>query len=104
MSDTPETIAVWKETLASEGSWHVEPFAYACRLERERNELRHKLELCMAANSDVERIAMERNALADALRVRITKRCDSCAYIVRGFVHGPTCPHYKTEQKVTQQG
>jgi|688.fasta_scaffold139738_3 hypothetical protein len=31
------------------------------RLERERDEARHKLELCMAANSDVARIAKERD-------------------------------------------
>lgn len=30
-------------------------------LERERDEARHKLELCMAANSDVARIAKERD-------------------------------------------
>jgi hypothetical protein len=39
----------------------------ARKLERERNEARHKLELCMAANSDVARIAKERDeARADA--------------------------------------
>jgi hypothetical protein len=31
------------------------------RLKRERDEARHKLELCMAANSDVARIAKERD-------------------------------------------
>jgi hypothetical protein len=33
----------------------------ANRFERERDEARHKLELCMAANSDVARIAKERD-------------------------------------------
>jgi hypothetical protein len=34
---------------------------FASKLERERDEARHKLELCMAANSDVARIAKERD-------------------------------------------
>jgi hypothetical protein len=36
-------------------------------LRRERDEARHKLELCMAANSDVARIAKERDEARDAL-------------------------------------
>jgi hypothetical protein len=34
---------------------------------RERDEARHKLELCMAANSDVARIAKERDEALQAL-------------------------------------
>jgi len=40
---------------------HVVPTEWAEQLERERDEARHKLELCMAANSDVARIAKERD-------------------------------------------
>lgn len=36
-------------------------YEFAAKLERERDEARHKLELCMAANSDVARIAKERD-------------------------------------------
>jgi DNA repair ATPase RecN len=40
----------------------------ANRFERERDEARHKLELCMAANSDVARIAKERNEALDQVK------------------------------------
>jgi hypothetical protein len=39
---------------------------FARKLERERDEARHKLELCMAANSDVARIAKERDEAREA--------------------------------------
>jgi hypothetical protein len=39
----------------------------AKRFVRERDEARHKLELCMAANSDVARIAKERDEARDQL-------------------------------------
>jgi hypothetical protein len=38
---------------------------FAEKLERERDEALHKLELCMAANSDVARIARERDDWAE---------------------------------------
>jgi hypothetical protein len=68
MSDTPETDAL-EQKQSSEGCpqwndmmrWVREHAALARRLERERDEARHKLELCMAANSDVARIAKERD-------------------------------------------
>jgi regulator of replication initiation timing len=40
----------------------------ACRFVRERDEARHKLELCMAANSDVARIAKERDEALDQVK------------------------------------
>jgi multidrug resistance efflux pump len=62
MSDrpTPETDAAQFGT----GRVSVE---FAKRLERERDEARHKLELCMAANSDVARIAKERDEAREQL-------------------------------------
>ena len=40
----------------------------AKRFVRERDEARHKLELCMAANSDVARIAKERDEALDQVK------------------------------------
>ena len=45
----------------------------AKRFVRERDEARHKLELCMAANSDVARIAKERDEARDDLIKSYTK-------------------------------
>jgi len=60
MNDTPETDAGW---ACFKG--YMEPLQdvqhLSRKLERERDEARHKLELCMAANSDVARIAKERD-------------------------------------------
>jgi hypothetical protein len=67
------------------------------KLERQLCELRELYVL------DTAWLKAENAELADALRVRITKRCDSCAYIVRGFVHGKTCRHHETERKVTEK-
>jgi hypothetical protein len=52
------------ETDANIGFFDLETATdanFARKLERERDEARHKLELCMAANSDVARIAKERD-------------------------------------------
>jgi hypothetical protein len=43
--------------------------ATVVRLERERDEALHKLEIAMAANSDVERIAKERNDAQKAFAI-----------------------------------
>jgi tryptophanyl-tRNA synthetase len=58
---TPETEAVWKD-------WSQNLLEHARRMERERDQARaavsalcQKLDLYMAANSDVKRIAEERN-------------------------------------------
>jgi hypothetical protein len=71
-SSTPETDAATHDlsdygspVLCSWGDWVDADFAR--KLERERDEARHKLELCMAANSDVARIAKERNEAREAL-------------------------------------
>jgi DNA repair ATPase RecN len=55
----------------------------AKRFVRERDEARHKLELCMAANSDVARIAKERNeALAQVKElIYISERAIALAEI-----------------------
>jgi hypothetical protein len=47
----------------------------ANRFERERDEARHKLELCMAANSDVARIAKERDE-AITRRMETIMQCE----------------------------
>jgi len=46
----------------------------AKRFERERDEARHKLELCMAANSDVARIAKERDEARELHRKALSER------------------------------
>jgi hypothetical protein len=56
--NTPETQAA---VVASNGQWSFLLKATCERLERERDEALHKLELCMAANSDVARISRERD-------------------------------------------
>jgi hypothetical protein len=62
MSDTPETDAAWDKYISPPYTyWAGDLRILAQRLERERDEARHKLELCMAANSDVARIAKERD-------------------------------------------
>jgi len=71
MNNTPETdVAIkaqaqWRRPFISytmDGITWDGPVVDLCRrLERERDEARHKLELCMAANSDVARIAKERD-------------------------------------------
>ncbi len=50
---------------------------------RERDEARHKLELCMAANSDVARIAKERNEALDQVKelIYIAERAIALAEI-----------------------
>jgi DNA repair ATPase RecN len=55
----------------------------ANRFERERDEARHKLELCMAANSDVARIAKERNEALDQVKelIYIAERAIALAEI-----------------------
>jgi hypothetical protein len=62
-SNTPETDAVQHEGLLRTNPipMQVVTANFARKLERERDEARHKLELCMAANSDVARIAKERD-------------------------------------------
>lgn len=73
---------------------------FARKIERERDEIEHKLEICMAANRDVKRIAMERNALADALRVRLTGVCKKCGYLQDMENHWENCQCYETEAKL----
>jgi len=53
------------------------------RLKQERDEARHKLELCMAANSDVARIAKERNEALDQVKelIYIAERAIALAEI-----------------------
>jgi uncharacterized membrane protein YcaP (DUF421 family) len=63
--DTPETEAA---VIASNGQWSFLLKATCERLERERDEARHKLELCMAANSDVARIAKERDEAREQIK------------------------------------
>jgi hypothetical protein len=60
----------------------------ACEVEGEfadgfRDEARHKLELCMAANSDVARIAKERNEALDQVKelIYIAERAIALAEI-----------------------
>ena len=55
----------------------------AGRFERERDEARHKLELCMAANSDVARIAKERDEALDQVKelIYIAERAIALAEI-----------------------
>ena len=76
-------------------------------LRAERDEARHKLDICMAANSDVKRIAAERDALRDALRVRIDQARvpgsdDPCGLCGRYIGHNETCRHAATEREVMQ--
>ena len=54
-------------------------------------------ELCL----EIER---ERNALADALRVRMLGICKDCGYLLDIEKHIETCSHYETEKKLIQQG
>ena len=122
MSETPETDAAIVVLINEDSCCGIEvknedtgeyvdeelvPVSVCQNLEIERNELRHKLEICMAANSDVERIAMERtdvererNALADALRVRLLGICPDCGYLLDIEKHIETCVHYETEKKL----
>jgi hypothetical protein len=55
----------------------------AKRFVRERDEARHKLELCMAANSDVGRIAKERDEALDQVKelIYIVERAIALAEI-----------------------
>jgi hypothetical protein len=55
----------------------------ACRFVRERDEARHKLELCMAANSDVARIAKERDEAREQIEelIYIAERAIALAEI-----------------------
>jgi len=55
----------------------------AKRFVRERDEARHKIELCMAANSDVARIAKERNEALDQVKelIYIAERAIALAEI-----------------------
>jgi hypothetical protein len=55
----------------------------AKRFVRERDEARHKLELCMAANSDVARIAKERDEALDQVKelIYIAERAIALAEI-----------------------
>jgi hypothetical protein len=66
MRDTPETKAFKTRIRGIDGDKHWVPAGFAEILERERDEARHKLELCMAANSDVARIAKERDEAREA--------------------------------------
>jgi hypothetical protein len=62
MSDTPRVNAtIVAMSGIMEGVPHLANLAR--QLERELNEVRAKLELCMSANTDVRRIADERNSL-----------------------------------------
>jgi hypothetical protein len=65
MSDipTPETDALDCELHNPRvlSDRYSEMMEHAQKLERELDKVRHKLELCMAANSDVARIAKERD-------------------------------------------
>ena len=58
MTDTPETDSMAYTPVLGLDTVSAH---FARRLERERDEALHKLELCMAANSDVARIARERD-------------------------------------------
>jgi hypothetical protein len=53
------------------------------KLQSQRDEARHKLELCMAANSDVARIAKERNEALDQVKelIYIAERAIALAEI-----------------------
>jgi hypothetical protein len=69
MSDTPETDDQPIYALNELGYQVLcVDLEFARKLERERDEARHKLELCMAANSDVARIAKERDEARKHLR------------------------------------
>ena len=96
---TPETLAVWRETLDTGGSWHIKPFAHACKLERERNEMRELYDL------DTQTLRAERDEVRDALRVRIEQARiagsdDPCGLCGRYIGHAKTCRHYQTEKEV----
>jgi hypothetical protein len=74
MNDTPETDDQPIIYAINDNGYQVPcvDLEFARRLKRERDEARHKLELCMAANSDVARIAKERDeALEHAARYRL---------------------------------
>jgi hypothetical protein len=88
MSATPETDALWREMTTGnyQPSWWVAAERmrdHAKQMERERDEARHKLELCMAANSDVARIAKERNEALDQVKelIYIAERAIALAEI-----------------------
>jgi hypothetical protein len=66
MSDTPETDAFFAEWTRTDGVL-ARSRLHAEKLERERDEALHKLELYMAANSDVARIARERDEAREKL-------------------------------------
>jgi hypothetical protein len=53
--------------LAAEKATRNSIIEKGVKTERERDEARHKLELCMAANSDVARIAKERDEARELL-------------------------------------
>jgi len=83
MSDTPETdtaISDGVEMLTNQSD-SVALYQKLCDavceiqgLRRERDEARHKLELCMAANSDVARIAKERDEAREAFKIVYNER------------------------------
>jgi hypothetical protein len=84
MSDTPETDAAWDKYISPPYTyWAGDLRILAQRLERERDEARHKLKLCMAANSDVARIAKERNEALDQVKelIYIAERAIALAEI-----------------------
>jgi hypothetical protein len=77
MSDTPETDAAW---AVESGNGLNEVKEISRKLERERDEARHKLELCMAANSDVARIAKERDEAREALKAFQPLEYHDCSF------------------------
>ena len=87
MSDTPETIqAIRRASVKTSVYGHMDTD-------------------CVYAK-DMVAMERERNALADALRVRIKQAEYDIPCMVCGFLnrHIETCRHYETEKKLIQQG
>jgi hypothetical protein len=72
-----------RELLASEKITRDHVIKRGIEMQKERDEARHKLELCMAANSDVARIAKERNEAFDQVKelIYIAERAIALAEI-----------------------
>lgn len=80
---TPRT-----DNAAKSGDWPMETLMESRRLETELAAVTKKLELCMAANSDVRRIALERNSFESQLaaeRAKVAKLRDALEMAITQF-------------------